>query len=187
MKKLFCIALCIFLLTSCIKKPLDTSSDTSIKETSSVSSVVEEIPSTADTSIEVSEETSSKEEMFEFLIDAKTAAKRILEELPFTADTVELDRHFISEKTDISEDMYEDFYGEASYETNDDSFIAVFCCKTEEKSQKLKQKLHEALVDEGKLSYLSTYAKVFSANGYVVILVTQNNFDEENLVSKLIQ
>ncbi len=182
MKKLFSVALCVLLLTSCIRKPPETSSNTSSQETSSVSSVIEEVSSS-----EASESTSSQEEIFEFPIDAKTAVKRIKDEIPFTADTVELDTHFIFEKTEVSEDMYEDFYGETSYETADNSFIAVFCCKTAKKSENLKLKLDEALANEGKLSYLSPYAKVLSAKGYVVFIVTQNNFDEENLVSRLIQ
>ena len=182
MKELFSVALCVLLLTSCIRKPPETTSDVSSQDISTVSTVIEEVSSN-----EVSEATSSQEEIFEFSINAKEAAKRILEEIPFTADTVELDRHFIFEKTDISEDMYEDFYGETSYETADDSFIAVFCCKTAEMSEKLKLKLNEALANKEKLSYLSPHAKVFSAKGYVFFIVTQNNFDEENLVSKLIQ
>ena len=103
------------------------------------------------------------------------------------ADAVEINRHFVLEKAGVSEDMYEDFYGEMSYETADNSFVAVFCCKTAEKSEALKLKLNQALANEDKLSHLSPDAKIFSANGYVFFIVTQNNFDEENLVSKLIQ
>ena len=182
MKKLLSVALCAILLTSCIRKPPETTSDASDQDVSTVSTVIEEVSSN-----EVSEVTSSQEEIFEFSLSAKEAAKKILEEIPFTADTVELDRRFIFEKAEVSEDMYEDFYGETSYETEDHSFVAVFCCKTAERSEKLKLKLNEALANEGKLSYLSPRAKVFSAKGYVLFIVTQNNFDEENLVSKLIQ
>ena len=181
MKKLFCILVCVLLLASCSQDPAPTSSDMSSQDISSI------IVSEDTSSEEVSEITSSQEEVFEFFIDAKTAVKKIQEDIPFTADVVELDSHFIYEKTGVSSDMYLDFYGEASYETADSSFIAVFCCGTNTKVDKLKQKLGEALADEEKISYLSPYAKVLSVDGYVVLIATQNNFDEENLVSKLIQ
>ena len=72
MKKLFSVVICALLLTSCIRKPPETSLDTSSDETSSVSSAVQENPSdeiSADNSVEVSEDTSSQEEIFEFSID----------------------------------------------------------------------------------------------------------------------
>ena len=180
MKRLFCIALSVLILSSCRNNPSTNSSDISGQETGSAS-IVET------SSEEVSEITSSQEEVFEFFVDAKTAVKKIQEDVLFTTDVVQLDSHFILEKTGVSEDMYLDFYGETSFETIDNSLIAVFCCNTSDKVEKLKQKLAEALTDENKLSYLSEHANVFSANGYVVFIVTQNNFDEENLVSKLIQ
>ena len=181
MKRLFCAMLCVLVLSSCGKNPTTNSSDITSKDTSSVS-IVEHTSSD-----ESSQITSSQEEIYVFSIDAKTAVKRIQAEIPFTADAVEIDRRFVLEKAGVSEDMYEDFYGEMSYETADNSFIAVFCCKTTEKSESLKLKLNQALANEDKLSHLSPDAKIFSANGYVFFIVTQNNFDEENLVSKLIQ
>ena len=180
MKRLFCIALSALILSSCGQNPPASSSDMSTQETNSIS-IIET------SSDEVSETTSSQEEIFEFSIDAKTVVKSIQEDVPFTANVVQLDKHFILEKTGITNDMYLDFYGETSFEAADNSFIAVFCCSTITKVEKLKQKLSEALADEDKLSYLSENANIISSNGYVVFIATQNNFDEENLVSKLIQ
>ena len=184
MKKLFCVVLCaVFVLASCSKNPLKNSSDTSRCDISEISSEISQVSSTE----ESSQATSSQEEVFEFSIDAKTAAKRIHDEIPFTADMVELDKRFIYEKLGVSEDMYEDFYSEMSYETSDNSLLAVFCCKTLDKVNKLKQKLESALLDETKFAHLSSDAKIVISKGYVVFIITQNNFDEENLVSKLIQ
>lgn len=180
MKNFFCIALSLLILSSCRDNPTTTSSDVSVQETSSTS-IVET------SSEDISQITSSQEEGFEFLTGAKEAAEKIREDVLLFADTVLLDSRFILEKTGISEDMYLDFYGETSFETADNSFIAVFCCSTADKVEKLKQKLSEALADDDKLSYLSESANVFSADGYVVLIATQNNFDEEYLVSKLIQ
>lgn len=184
MKKFFCVALCaLFVLASCNNNPPESSSDPSSCDVSEISSDVSQVSSEE----EASQITSSQEEIFEFAVDAKTAVKRIKDEIPFTADMIELDKHFLHEKTGISEDMYEDFYAQTSYETSDNSFVAVFCCKTADKADKLKQKLEGALLDENKLSYLSSDAKILTSSGCVVFIATQNNFDEENLVSKLIQ
>lgn len=185
MKKLLIIVLCFsVLLVSCNRTQSDTSSDTFsnesevISETSSASS----IPSN-----EISEVTSSNEEIFEFAIDAKTAVERISEEISLTADTVEIDRHFLFEKTTISNDMYDDFCGTMSYELSNNSSVLVFCCNTAVKATNLKKHIENIVSDISAHSFFDADTKIISYQGYTIVVTTQNNFDEENLVSKLIQ
>ncbi len=185
MKKLLIIALCLsVLLVSCNR----TQDDTSSYASSDTSEIVSEFPSVSNTaSVEISEVTSSKEEIFEFAIDAKTAVKRISEEISLTTDTVELDRHFLLEKTEISDDMYDDFYGTMSYEISNNSSVLVFCCNTAVRATNLKKHIENIISNDSAPSFFETGTKIISYQGYTIVITTKNNFDEENLVSKLIQ
>lgn len=187
MKRLFCIVVSVLILTSCTKQPLVTSSDASSVDTSFNVSTIEDVSSEEVSSEVVSEDVSSQEEIFEFSIDAKTMVEKVKEEISLNSDTVSLDKRFIFEKTGISDDMYDDFYAEMSYEVAKNDFVVVFCCNTAKKVDNLKQKLSEALGDETKLFDLSNDASIVSENGYILLIATQNNYNEENLVSKLIQ
>ena len=185
MNKLLIIVLCFsMLLISCTGNQGNTSSyvsdDTSktINEISSVSSVLSD---------ENSEFTSSKEEVFEFAVDAKTAVERISNEIALTADTIEIDRRFLVEKTAISDDMYDDFYGTMSYELSDNSSLLVFCCNTAVKAANLKKHIENIVSDYSESSFFEPDTKIVSYQGYTIVVTTKNNFDEENLVSKLIQ
>ena len=185
MKKLLIILLCLsVLLTSCAIRQNDTTSFTSsdtnevVSEISSVSSVM---------SSESSEITSSQEEIFEFAIDAKTAVERIASEIALTSDAVEIDKHFLFEKTTISNDMYDDFCGKMSYEISDNSYVLVFCCKTVAKATNLKKYIENTMSNDYASSFFEPDTKIISHRGYTIVITTKNNFDEENLVSKLIQ
>ena len=185
MNKLLIIALCLSVfLMSCSGNQIDDNSHTS----SDTSEVISEIPSVSGVaSDKASEVTSSKEEIFEFHIDAKTAVERISNEISLTTDVVEIDKHFLFEKTAISNDMYEDFNGIMSYEISDNSSVLVFCCNTAVRATNLKKHIESIISTDSTPLFFETDTKIISHQGYTIVITTKNNFDEENLVSKLIQ
>ncbi len=185
MKKLLITALCLsFLLISCTGNQIDTNS----YMPGDTSEIVSEIPSVSSTlSDDNSESTSSNEEVFEFAIDAKTAVETISKEISLTADAVEIDKHFLFEKTAVSNDMYDDFHGMMSYEISDNSSVLVFCCNTAAKTTNLRKHIENILSSDPAPSFFEADTKIISYQGYIIVVTTKNNFDEENLVSKLIQ
>ncbi len=184
MKKLLIILFCLSVLLMSCTGNQDTSSFTS----SDTNEVVSEVSSVSSSiSNENSETTSSKEEVFEFAVDAKTAVERISSEISLTADIIEIDERFLYEKTSIASDMYDDFYGTMSYEIADNSFVMVFCCNTAVRTTNLKEHIENAISSDSISSLFDSDTKVISYYGYTIVISTKSNFDEENLISKLIQ
>lgn len=186
-KVLSAVILIALLLSSCTGKPTDVSSSPSGTESETVSETVSETSSVniVDSS-DNSSLVSSQDEGYDLHISAKTAVERIMEEVSLSSDTVELDSRFLSEKMSVSSDMYDDFYGLASYEISDVDLVAVFGCKTVDGAEKIRKLLSDSLKDGAGLSYLSPYAKIISVDGYTVFIATESKFDEESLASKLL-
>lgn len=170
----------VLILSSCRNTTLQTSSVVSDENSLYVSEIT-----SADNSDELS--VSSTVSEAKLPVKAKDAVTAIIAELKMSDKTVEIDEKFLSDNTGIDKSMYDDFFGLSAYEIEDTGLVAVFGCKLDENSAKIRELLGNALNDGEPLSYLKDDAKIISSGGYTVFIVTDKNVDEINITSKLIQ